>query len=123
MKKSGFTLIEVLVALLVLSVVLSGTYVSINNFSQQKRMLQQRWTAHSIGWNKLMAVYQRNRGWNAPEDSTTQSRGNEKSQGRKWQWEILVEPTLGQDMFRYEVEVADPEGKVHSNLVMFMVQP
>ena len=55
---AGFTLIEVLFALFIASVLLTGVVVIVGGIADQRINMQQRFAAESIAWNKLVEQYQ-----------------------------------------------------------------
>ena len=51
---AGFTLIELVVALFILSLVLSGAIYSIQQYADERLMMKDRLYSHNVAWNLLM---------------------------------------------------------------------
>jgi len=100
----GFTLLEVLVALVILSLVLGGLFTEIQSQVDMRYQLQQRYMAQTTSWNRLLQQYQLLEGWmpsRSNEDS--ESSGDIQVQGVDWYWQMNVQETFGEDFYRYEV--------------------
>jgi type II secretion system protein I len=108
----GFTLIEVSVALLILSLVLGGAVSMVQQYADERIRLRERFFSNSVAWNRLMQRYQHAQGWvavNEGNDGATQ--GVDEQAGQDWRWRMKVEAAMGKDFYRYEMRVglADSE--------------
>ena len=102
---AGFTLIEVLFALFIASVLLTGVVVIVGGIADQRINMQQRFAAESIAWNKLVEQYQLIEGLASNNLGAAESSGVDEALGRQWLWQIAAEPTFGDDFYRYQVDV------------------
>jgi type II secretion system protein I len=105
----GFTLIEVLVALLIVSLVATGAFSAVSNFADQRVILTTRFTGHWIAWNKLAEEYQVSKGWVDATNYRAQTKGRIEAAGQEWRWFLTKEKTLVDNFHRYEVKVFSPE--------------
>ena len=62
---SGFTLIELVVALFILSLVLSSAIHSVQQYADERVLLKDRFFAHNVAWNQLMNRYKVSQAWSA----------------------------------------------------------
>jgi type II secretion system protein I len=108
-KQRGFTLVEVMVALLVIGLLAAGALVQRNQYLGEQYRAEQQFLAHTVAWNPLMEQYQADRGWLAA-NSDRQSKGRVEQWGRQWYWRLDSQPTLGEQFFRYETTVYELEG-------------
>ena len=104
----GFTLVEVMVALLVIGLLAAGALIKSNQYLEDRYRAEQRFVAQSVAWNPLMEQYLANRGW-LPENTQRQTKGRVDQWGRSWYWEMSTLPTLGEQFFRYETTVFELE--------------
>lgn len=100
----GFTLIEVIVALVILGLVLGGLYSEIQSQIDRRFQLQERYFAQTVAWNRLLAQYQIIQRWSPPGNRLGAKNGDADMNGREWYWELEVQETLGEDFYRYEVQ-------------------
>jgi type II secretion system protein I len=105
----GFTLIEVLVALLIVSLVATGAFTAVSNFADQRVILTTRFSGHWIAWNKLAEQYQVSKGWVGATNYRAQTKGRVEVAGQQWRWFLTKEKTLAENFHRYEVKVFSPE--------------
>ena len=102
----GFTLIEVSVALVILSLVLGGSISMVQQYADERIRLRERFFSNSVGWNRLMQRYQYAQGWvaaNDGDDDATQ--GVDEQAGQEWRWKMKVEAAMGKDFYRHEMQV------------------
>ena len=59
----GFTLIEVVVALFILSLVLSSAIFSVHQYADERVLIRDRFLANQVAWNHLMERYQHSKKW------------------------------------------------------------
>lgn len=113
---SGFTLIEVLVALTISALLIGFAVSQVGQIAVERVELQERLAAETVAWNKLMEQYQLVEGW-VERSNSAESSGSENSIGRSWQWQLQAESTFAEDFFRYQVEVF-PEGNSETNMAL-----
>ncbi|MBT5104180.1 MAG: prepilin-type N-terminal cleavage/methylation domain-containing protein, partial [Porticoccaceae bacterium] len=53
-KKKGFTLIEVMVALFILSLVLGSAVQMVHQYSDERLRIRERFFANQVAWNHLL---------------------------------------------------------------------
>lgn len=99
----GFTLLEVLIALLVVAIAVAalarvGSQALDTQFESEQRTLA-LWVAdNQIAELRL-----------EPPASSDRRQGSSRMGGREWYWDVLVQPTPGEQMLRVDVAVfADP---------------
>lgn len=115
-RTSGFTLIEVLIALTISGLLIGFAVSQVGQIAIERIALQERLAAETVAWNKLMDQYQLVEGW-VERSSASESSGEEEAIGRNWQWTLQAESTLAEDFYRYEVEVF-PEDNTDSNAAL-----
>lgn len=103
-KASGFTLIEVLIALTISGLLIGFAVSQVGQIAVERIALQERLAAETVAWNKLMDQYQLVEGW-VDRSRSAESSGSEQAIGRVWQWQLEAESTLAEDFYRYQVEV------------------
>jgi prepilin-type N-terminal cleavage/methylation domain-containing protein len=62
-KKSGFTLIEVVVALAILGLVLGGAISTVNQYADQRGFINTKMIGSQVAWNVLVDQYRRSENW------------------------------------------------------------
>ena len=122
-RNKGFTLIEVAVALAILSLVLGGALSVVSQYSDERLRLRERTFATQVSWNRLMERYQFAHNWiPAAERSSLQGKGFDEQYGQEWRWQVNIEEAMGQDLFRYEVQSGPAQGKEMTGaLAMYLV--
>ena len=108
-RNRGFTLLECLIALLVIGLVMGGSLYQVSRYADERAMLAERLAAHTVAWNKLMDQYQLVQGWVAPNSGLAEASGTSSGFDRDWHWEISAISTLAEDFYRYEVRVFEAE--------------
>jgi general secretion pathway protein I len=119
-KVSGFTLLEVLVALAVLAITLSSLIQTVSLNARTVGMLRDRTFAHWVAMNQIteMQVAQE---W----PGTGTRNGKVEMAGKEWGWTIRVTDTPNPTIRRLDVEVfqsAEREEQVTS-LIGYLQQP
>lgn len=104
-RNRGFTLLECLIALLVVGLVMGGSLFQVSRYADERAELSSRLDAHTLAWNKLMDQYQLIQGWVQPNAGLAEASGVTAVGGRDWRWEIEATSTIAQDFYRYEVSV------------------
>lgn len=120
---AGFTLIEVVVALAILSWVLGSTLYVVQQYADERLKLRQGFFATQVSWNRLLERYQDSEGWVPDSDrSTRQTKGVEDQIDQSWRWQMKIEAAMGEDLYRYEVK-AGPEdsARFSGSLALYLV--
>ena len=100
-KAKGFTLLEVLVALLVLAVVMAGVMSFTTRHSMNTQYLRDRSIAHWVAMNELVRLQLRDE---LPDIGT--STGEVSMAGRLWFWRQKIETTPNKVIRRISIEVS-----------------
>ena len=111
----GFTLLEVLVALVVLGLVLGGLYSEIQSQIDRRYQLQERYFGQTAAWNRLLEQYQIIQKWTPTGQRLGAKNGNVRIYGRDWYWDLTVQETLGEDFYRYEVKTYPNRGRAKNS--------
>lgn len=117
-RSPGFTLVEVLAALVVIAVALAAV---MNSFSQSVSTtiaLRERTVALWVAKNRL-ATHQMNNAWPAPEINE----GTDNMAGKTWRWREQISTTPDADIRRIEIEIRSaPDREVLARLVGFLAK-
>lgn len=115
----GFTLLEVLVALLVLGIALAAVIQSVASQADNTAYLQQKTLAHWVAQNRL-AEMQIQGIWAIGEQTDTAEMG-----AHIWYWRSNIETTPDPDLRRVEIFVTAEEDSKDplAHLVGFLGQP
>jgi type II secretion system protein I len=108
----GFTLIETLVALLVVAVAYAGVATAMSQFVDQRLMLVERHASHRIAWNRLMEQYLLSRHIEVEEADFAESKGSVERLGQRWHWQLTEEKAAGENLVRYQVDVYSDSPKL-----------
>ena len=115
---AGFTLMEVAVALLILSTVLASSLQLVNQYADERVRMRDRFLANQVAWNSLMEQYREVQKWPSGSGSAERStKGVERQGDRDWRWQLKVEEAMGQNLYRYQIEVRG-EGAQRPRAVM-----
>lgn len=129
-QQQGFTLIEVLVALIIIAMVGISAQTRISQFLDDRIRIIDKQEAQAVAWNQLMVQYQIANGLEGRGDSRPEKRSKLEFMGREWHYITEREATVSKGFFRYQTQVGeqsfssvDLEGRNKStaNLVMFLV--
>jgi general secretion pathway protein I len=126
---SGFTLLEVLVALAVLAMSLGAVIQAVGDYTGNQAYLRDRTFAEWVARNQLATVQLSGR-W----PSVGQEKGEAElpvpgtdSAGREWRWVMQVVQTAEADLRRLDIEVfpidAEDEAVAVARLSGFMERP
>jgi general secretion pathway protein I len=117
-KHFGFTLVEVLAALVVIAIALTAALSNYGHGIDTTILLRDRTVALWIAQNR-MATHQMNHTWPNPE--TTE--GVEEMAGREWRWREQVATTPDADIRRIEIEIRlAPDREAIARLVGFLTK-
>jgi type II secretion system protein I len=123
-KTKGFTLIEVMVALFILSLVLGSAVQMVHQYSDERLRIRERFFANQVAWNHLFERYQHSQKWTASAGlSNLTTKGVDKQAGQDWRWEIKVEKAMGQDLYRYQAQSGSVNSKNYqATLAVYLVE-
>jgi general secretion pathway protein I len=115
----GFTLVEVLVALVVLAIALAACMRALTQAADISTELRDRTLALWVAQNRL-ALHRLQRDWPEPRDVS----GTEEASRRKWVWNEHVMSTPESSMRRMELDVRQATGgPVLAHVVGFLRKP
>jgi len=119
-RNRGFTLLEVLVALAVLTIALAATIKVAANQSINAEHLRDKTLAHWVAMNQI-AELQLTQAWPA----TGKKEGTEEMGLREWHWQYLVTDTPDTRVRRVQVDVfRNPDDRSPiTQLSSFLAQP
>jgi type II secretion system protein I len=123
-KNRGFTLIEVMVALFILSLVLSSAVQMVHQYSDERLRIRERFFANQVAWNHLLERYQHSQKWSVSLDSSNlKTKGVDEQAGQDWRWEMKIEKAMGQDLYRYQVQSGSADSESYqSTLAVYLVE-
>lgn len=119
----GFTLIEALVALLVVAVAYAGVITALSRFADQRWMIEKRNFAHRLAWNQLVDSYLRNMGAIQSGKTKSDDKGSIEFHSTNWQWQRNDQRTAEGSLTRYQVDVSidnEKQGRPVWSLVIFL---
>jgi len=120
-RQSGFTLLEIMIALFIVAVAMGGAIKTMGNAASNSIALSDRTFAEWVGMNQFARL--RNSGeWPKPGSS----KGNEEMAHRNWIWQQKVSKTEDKNVNRVEISVwdeADEDESVSANIVGFLAKP
>ena len=99
-KNSGFTLFEVMIALLVIAVSLGGVIKVMSSAAQNSVRLTNRTFAHWVALNKITEL-KIQKAWPKLGDK----KGEEEMAGRNWRWVQKTVKTEDENLIRIELSV------------------
>lgn len=102
-RSHGFTLIEVLVALVVATLALAAVLAAVSQMADTGLTLRERTYASWIGQNKITELRLANV---IPEVS--ESNGEIEYAGQEWAWSANISETGIENLFRVDVDVSRP---------------
>ena len=106
-RNSGFTLIEVVVALGILGLVLGGAISAVHQYADQRVHMSAKSLSNQVAWNVLLEQYYESNGRRSKSGrSTSAKKGVKTHYGQDWDWVLTVEPAVGKNLYRYEAKVS-----------------
>ncbi len=106
-RNSGFTLIEVVVALGILGLVLGGAISAVHQYADQRVHMSAKSLSNQVAWNVLLEQYHESDGRRSRSGrSSNAKKGQETHYGQDWNWVLTVEPAVGKNLYRYEAKVS-----------------
>jgi general secretion pathway protein I len=106
LRSRGFTLVEVLAALIIVSLGMLGVIEAVSQTAKNGAYLRERTIAHWIAMNRLTEVRLER---NAPKIGTDSD--EIEMAGRKWRWAMEVKQTQVETIRRIDVTVSPAESK------------
>ncbi len=103
MRQRGFTLVEVLVAVLILAIALSAVISAMARQADNARHIKEKTIALIVAHNRL-AELQLEPTW----PKVGRSDGRVEMSGFEWQWETVVKETEDDKLRRIDIEVLSP---------------
>jgi len=100
-KPAGFTLIEVLVALVIIAFSLSAAITSASYYTRNSISLEARTFAHWVGQNAFAEMENTD-----PWPGTGERSGRAEMAGREWLWEARIQETPDPSLRRVDIDVS-----------------
>ena len=113
-KSCGFTLLEVMVALVMIAIAFSAIYLSLSTSTRTQSALQDKTAANWVGLN----VIARKQIGVIPNQ---QSNGQERMLLENWKWESKTEKTANASIMTIEVKVSKEKGPVAAHLIGYLI--
>ena len=108
-RAAGFTLIEVAVALTILGWVMGSALYLVQQYADERVRLREQFYSAQVSWNHLVEHYQDAENWSEKnKNSRRPVKGVDDQGGYDWRWKLEVKEAMGNDLYRYEVEVGLP---------------
>ncbi len=99
---NGFTLIEILVALVILAIAFTSFFMSMSVNVRNMQYIQDKTAANWIALNVIAEIQLGTIRFNSQYDNTS---GQEKMFTQMWAWEAAIQPTNHPLIYRLDVEV------------------
>lgn len=104
---TGFTLIEILLALMMVAIVGLSVQQRVGQFHGERIILSDRQQAHWVAWNQLMLHYQVAYRRYPEHLRPPEEAGSDTSLGRQWYYLNQRQATVSDDFYRFEAQVYD----------------
>lgn len=120
-RQSGFTLLEIMIALFIVAVALGGAIKAMGNAANNSIALSDKTFAQWVGMNQLARLKISGK-WPRPGET----KGNEEMGHRKWTWAQKISTTEEKKVNRVEISVwdaADESVDPSVNIVGFLAKP
>ena len=109
-RAAGFTHIEVAVALTILGWVMGSALYLVQQYADERVRLREQFYSAQVSWNHLVEHYQDAERWTERNNKSKRpTKGVDDQGGYDWRWELEVKEAMGNDLYRYEVEVGLPD--------------
>ena len=103
---AGFTLVEVAVALSIIGWVMGSALYLVQQYADERVRLREQFYSAQVSWNHLVEQYQDAENWTEKNRKSKRPvKGIDTQGGYDLRWELEVKEALGNDLYRYEVEV------------------
>jgi len=109
----GFTLIEVMIALLVIGLAMSALIGTVGSASSNTAWLQEKTFAHWVAMNQMTTLQLEN-AW--PREG--EKKGTEEMAGREWEWVSKISNTPDPDLRRVDIRVWDAASTADEHLTL-----
>ncbi len=115
--RRGFTLIEIMVALAIITIALGAIIENTAASTSNAAHLRDKTVASWVAMNQL-ALYRARREWG----SASNRKGQVEMAGREWQWKLKIRKTEDPNLRRLEIDVspADDDTQILSSLTGFI---
>lgn len=116
----GFTLLEVLIALVFLALAMSAIIATVGVSIRDAAELQDKTFAHWVAMNELTSLRLA-----AALPAIGTQKGNAEMAGQKWNWQAVVSTTQDPDLLRVDIDVSNAlaPDSVSASLVGFIGPP
>jgi hypothetical protein len=82
----------------------------VQQYADERVRLREQFYSAQVSWNHLVEQYQDAERWTERnKKSKRQTKGVDDQGGYDWRWELEVKEAMGNDLYRYEVEVGLPD--------------
>jgi general secretion pathway protein I len=117
-KNAGFTLIEVLIALVIISVAMTAVIKTTTQNIRDTLYLQNKMIAHWVGMNTVNGV---RAGLIKLSSQTDNIEESTVMLGEKWSWKAILEPTPNKAIAKIKVTVFhDPDHTQYADLTGYL---
>jgi len=119
--QSGFTLIEVMIALFIVAIALGGAVKAMGNAANNSAALADKTFAQWVGLNQFARLKLSGQ-WPKPGEQ----KGDEEMAHRKWRWVQNIIPTEDKNVNRVEIFISDASHEddgVSAKVVGFLAKP
>lgn len=122
-RAAGFTLIEVAIALTILGWVMGSALYMVQQYADERVRLRQQFYSAQVSWNHLVEHYQDAEKWTEKNQKSKRSvKGIDTQGGQDWRWELEVKEAMGNDLYRYQVDVGLPDSdRKSAGLFVYLV--
>jgi len=123
-RASGFTLIEVAVALAIVGWVMGSALYLVKQYADERVRLREQFYATQVSWNQLLERYQQSEKWTAANKAANRAtKGAERQAGQEWPWQLEIKEAMGRDLYRYQVGVSVPNSdRQGAALFLYLVE-